>query len=86
MCILYTVYVYTVYDLESFRMIYKYFYMGICGSLYHSFNVINVKSVVKVTCFPVKSTRKLTFMESLLQDFVLYLLLSPYALTHVSLG
>ena len=39
--------------------------MGICGSLYHSFNVINVKFVVKVTCFPVKSTRKLTFMESL---------------------
>ena len=39
--------------------------MGICASLYHSFNVINVKFVVKVTCFPVKPTRKLTFMESL---------------------
>ena len=53
----------TFYNLES----YEHFHMGICKSLCHSFNFVNVRFVVKVIFFPLNSTRRFTFMESLMQ-------------------
>ena len=47
MCIL-------VFNLES----YGYFYMGICRSLCHSYNFVNMRFVVKVIFFPTKFYRK----------------------------
>ena len=53
--------------------------MGICRCLCHSFfNFVNMRCVVKVTFFPI-STRRSTFMESLLQNFVISLFTPTYA-------
>ena len=50
--------------------------MSICGSLCHSFKFINMRFVRNVTFFPIKSTKRFTFMEILLKNFVISFLLS----------
>ena len=56
--------------------------MGICGSLCHSFNFANMRFAVKVIFFPYfNSTKRFTYMESLLQNFVI----SFFTLTYISL-
>ena len=47
----------SVYDLES----YEYFKMGICRSLCHSFNFVNMSFVVNVIFFIIKSYKKIFF-------------------------
>ena len=44
-----------VYNLES----YEFFYMGICRSLCHSFNFVDMRFVVTVIFFPIKFYRKI---------------------------
>ena len=43
--------------------------MGICGSLCHSFNFVNVKFVVKVIFFPIKFYRKIYFYGKFVTEF-----------------
>ena len=63
-----------VYSLES----YEYFQMGTCRSLLcHRFTFVNMRFVAKIMFFPINSTRRFTFIRSLLQNFVI----SPLALT-----
>ena len=69
-----------VYNLES----YEYFKMGVCTCLCHSFNFVNMRFVVKVIFFGtyfslLNSTRRFTFMESLLQNIVI----SFFLLSHM---
>ena len=40
--------------------------MGICRSLYYSFNFVNMRFLVKLYFSLLNSTRRFTFMESLL--------------------
>ena len=47
----------------------------------HNFNFVNMKSAVKVIFFPIKFYKKFTFMESLLQNFVI----SVFTLIYVPL-
>ena len=48
--------------------------MGICKSLCHSFNFVNMRFVVKTYFSLLSSTRRVTFMESLLQNFAISLI------------
>ena len=43
--------------------------MGICGSLFHSFNFINMRFVVKVTFFPIKFFKKIYFHGKFITEF-----------------
>ena len=56
-----------VYNLES----YEYFQMGICRSLCHSSTFVNMRFVAKAIFSVLNSTRRSTFIENLLQNFVI---------------
>ena len=60
---------------------YEYFYMGICRSAYHSFNLVNLRFLVKLYFSLLNSTGRFTFVESLLQNF----LVCFFTLTYVPL-
>ena len=50
--------------------------MGICRSLCHSFNFVNMRFVVNVIFSLLNSAKTFTFMESLLKNF-LFLAYAP---------
>ena len=57
--------------------------MGICRRLWHNFNFVNMSFVGDVIFFPILrySKGRFTFMESLLQNFVI----SIFTLTYIPL-
>ena len=55
-------------------------YILICRSLYLSFTFVNMRFLVKVYFSILNSTTRYTFMESLLENFVI----SFFTLTYVS--
>ena len=50
--------------------------MGICRSLYHSFNFVNMRFVVKVIFFPIKFYKKIYFHGNFITKFHFFFLLS----------
>ena len=54
-----------VYDLES----YEYFKIGICRSLCHSFNSVNMSFVVDVIFLTIKSHKKIYFHGKFITAF-----------------
>ena len=56
--------------------------MGICRSLCHSFNFVNMRFIVKVIFFPIKFYKKLYFHGKFITDFVV----SFFILTYVPLN
>ena len=55
--------------------------MGICGSLCHSFNFVNMKFVVKGKFFPIKFYKKIYFHEKFITEFCYFF----FTLTYVPL-
>ena len=50
--------------------------MGICRSLCHSYNFVNMRFVVKDKCFPIKCNRKIYFHGKFITEFYYFFFFS----------
>ena len=55
--------------------------MSICGSLFHSFNFVNMRFAVKATFFPIKFFKKIYFHGKFITEFCYFF----FTLTYVPL-